>query len=118
MLLATDGDFNVGVTEHQQLIEIVEEKRKQGIFLNTLGFGSGNYNDYLMEQIADKGNGIYAYIDSIFEAKKVLVDEIAASLVTIAKDVKIQLEFNPAVVHEYRLLGYENRATSGRRFYQ
>lgn len=109
VLLATDGDFNVGVSEHQQLVEIVEEKRKQGIFLNTLGFGSGNYNDYLMEQIADKGNGIYAYIDSIFEAKKVLVDEIAASLVTIAKDVKIQLEFNPAVVHEYRLLGYENR---------
>ena len=109
VLLATDGDFNVGISDRDQLVVLVEEKRKQGIFLNTLGFGTGNYNDYLMEQIANKGNGIYAYIDSIFEAKKVLVDEMAASLITIAKDVKIQLEFNPAVVHEYRLLGYENR---------
>ena len=110
VLLATDGDFNVGVSDRDQLVAMIEKKREQGIFLNTLGFGSGNYNEYLMEQLADKGNGHYAYIDSIIEAKKVLVDEIASTLNTIAKDVKIQLEFNPAIVHEYRLLGYENRA--------
>ena len=110
VLLATDGDFNVGISDREQLISLIESKREQGIFLNTLGFGSGNYNDYLMEQLADKGNGFYAYIDSIFEAKKVLIDEISSSMLTIAKDVKIQLEFNPKLVHEYRLLGYENRA--------
>lgn len=110
VLLATDGDFNVGISDREELIALIEKKRDAGIFLNTLGYGTGNYNDHLMEQLADKGNGNYAYIDSLFEAKKVLVDEIAASFMTIAKDVKIQLEFNPDVVHEYRLLGYENRA--------
>ncbi len=110
IMLATDGDFNVGTTNFNALIELVEEKRKSGIALSTLGFGTGNYNDHLMEQLADKGNGQYNYIDSIFEAKKVLVDELSSSLLTVAADVKIQLEFNPQQVSEYRLIGYENRA--------
>lgn len=110
VLLATDGDFNVGISNRDQLIALIESKRDIGIYLNTLGFGTGNINDYLMEQLADKGNGQYAYIDTIYEAKKVLVDEIASTMQTIAKDVKIQVEFNPQIVHEYRLLGYENRA--------
>lgn len=109
VILATDGDFNVGTVDHHALVDLVEQKRKQGIYLTTLGFGAGNYNDALMEQLADKGNGNYAYIDSLIEAKKVLVDEIGATLETVAKDVKIQVEFNPAVVSEYRLIGYENR---------
>ncbi|TQV73753.1 VWA domain-containing protein [Aliikangiella marina] len=109
VMLATDGDFNVGISNRDELVKLIESKRDQGIYLNTLGFGTGNYNDYLMEQLADNGNGQYAYIDTIFEAKKVLVDEIASTMQTIAKDVKIQVEFNPQVVHEYRLLGYENR---------
>ncbi|MFT5451528.1 MAG: Ca-activated chloride channel family protein [Enterobacterales bacterium] len=110
ILLATDGDFNVGTTNFNSLMDLVEEKRKSGIALSTLGFGSGNYNDHLMEQLADKGNGQYSYIDSLMEAKKVLVDEMNSSLLTVASDVKIQLEFNPQVVSEYRLIGYENRA--------
>jgi len=110
ILLATDGDFNVGTTNFDALIDLVEEKRKSGIALSTLGFGSGNYNDHLMEQLADKGNGQYSYIDSLLEARKVLVDEMNSSLLTVAGDVKIQLEFNPNVVTEYRLIGYENRA--------
>ncbi len=109
VLLATDGDFNVGVTDFQALKNLVEEKRKTGISLTTLGFGSGNYNDQLMEQLADAGNGNYAYIDTLNEAQKVLVDQMSATLQTIASDVKIQVEFNPALVAEYRLLGYENR---------
>ena len=109
VILATDGDFNVGTVNHEQLMDLIEQKRKQGITLTTLGFGQGNYNDYLMEQLADKGNGNYAYIDTINEAQKVLVDELTATLQTIAKDVKIQIEWNPAVVAEYRLIGYENR---------
>ncbi len=109
VLLATDGDFNVGTTNIEQLKNLIEEKRKSGIALSTLGFGTGNYNDHLMEQIADVGNGNYAYIDTLNEAKKVLVDEMSSTMMTIAKDVKIQIEFNPAVVSEYRLLGYENR---------
>jgi len=109
ILLATDGDFNVGTTNFDALVNLVEEKRKSGIALSTLGFGSGNYNDHLMEQLADKGNGQYSYIDSLLEARKVLVDEMNASLLTVAGDVKIQLEFNPDVVTEYRLIGYENR---------
>ena len=109
VLLATDGDFNVGTVNIEQLKNLVEEKRKSGIALTTLGFGTGNYNDHLMEQIADVGNGNYAYIDTLNEAQKVLVDELSATMLTIAKDVKIQIEFNPAVVAEYRLLGYENR---------
>ncbi|WP_293748812.1 VWA domain-containing protein [uncultured Paraglaciecola sp.] len=109
VILATDGDFNVGLTNHEQLIELIKRKRQKGIALTTLGFGQGNYNDYLMEQLADAGNGNYAYIDTIHEARKVLVDEMNATLLTIAKDVKIQVEFNPDLVAEYRLLGYENR---------
>lgn len=110
VILATDGDFNVGMTNHVRLIELIKRKRLKGIALTTLGFGQGNYNDHLMEQLADAGNGNYAYIDNIHEARKVLVDEMNATLMTIAKDVKIQVEFNPDLVAEYRLLGYENRA--------
>lgn len=110
VILATDGDFNVGTVNFEALKDLVEEKRKTGISLTTLGFGTGNYNDHLMEQLADAGNGNYSYIDTLNEAQKVLVDEISSTLNTIAKDVKIQLEFNPAVVAEYRLIGYENRA--------
>lgn len=109
ILIATDGDFNVGTTDFEALKELVEEKRKKGVSLTTLGFGTGNYNDHLMEQLADVGNGNYAYIDTIKEANKVLVEQINSTLFTIAKDVKIQVEFNPEVVAEYRLIGYENR---------
>jgi Ca-activated chloride channel family protein len=109
VLLATDGDFNVGTTSFEALKDLVEEKRKTGISLTTLGFGTGNYNDHLMEQLADAGNGNYAYIDTLNEARKVLVEQMSATLQTIAKDVKIQIEFNPDVVAEYRLVGYENR---------
>lgn len=109
VILATDGDFNVGTTNFEALIDLVEQKRRSGISLTTLGFGSGNYNDHLMEQLADKGNGNYAYIDTINEARKVLIDEVGSTLMTIAKDVKIQIEFNPEIVSEYRLIGYENR---------
>jgi Ca-activated chloride channel family protein len=109
VLLATDGDFNVGTTSFEALKNLVEEKRETGISLTTLGFGSGNYNDHLMEQLADAGNGNYAYIDTLNEARKVLVEQMSATLQTIAKDVKIQIEFNPRLVAEYRLVGYENR---------
>jgi Ca-activated chloride channel family protein len=109
VILATDGDFNVGTVNFEALINMVEERRKKGISLTTLGFGSGNYNDHLMEQLADEGNGNYAYIDGLNEARKVLVEELTSTLQTIAKDVKIQIEFNPDVVAEYRLIGYENR---------
>ena len=110
ILLATDGDFNVGMTDLGQLKDMVEEMRKSGIALSTLGFGEGNYNDALMEQIADIGNGNYGYVDSLKEGKRLLVDSLSGTLQTIAKDVKIQIEFNPAIVAEYRLIGYENRA--------
>ncbi|OUS29427.1 hypothetical protein A9Q99_10050 [Gammaproteobacteria bacterium 45_16_T64] len=110
VLLATDGDFNVGAVNFEALIDMVEKRRKTGISLTTLGFGQGNYNDQLMEQLADKGNGNYAYIDTLQEARKVLVEQMSSTLFTIAKDVKIQVEFNPTVVQEYRLIGYENRA--------
>jgi len=109
VIIATDGDFNVGTTNFDALIELIEEKRKGGVSLTTLGFGMGNYNDHLMEQLADAGNGNYAYIDTLNEAQKVLVDEMSSTLNTIAKDVKIQIEFNPSQVAEYRLVGYENR---------
>lgn len=109
ILLATDGDFNVGVTDFGQLKQMVEEKRKSGVSLSTLGFGTGNYNERLMEQLADAGDGAYSYIDNLMEGHKVLVNEMTSSLATIAKDVKIQVEFNPATVKEYRLIGYENR---------
>lgn len=110
VLLATDGDFNVGTVNFEALKNLVEEKRKSGIALTTLGFGTGNYNDHLMEQLADAGNGNYAYIDNLNEAQKVLVEQMSATMLTIAKDVKIQIEFNPETVAEYRLIGYENRA--------
>ncbi|QQX85413.1 VWA domain-containing protein [Cupriavidus necator] len=109
VLLATDGDFNVGVTDFRQLKSMVEEKRKSGVSLSTLGFGTGNYNEQLMEQLADAGDGAYSYIDNLMEGNKVLVSEISSTLATIARDVKIQVEFNPATVKEYRLIGYENR---------
>ncbi|MXO64992.1 vWA domain-containing protein [Altericroceibacterium endophyticum] len=110
VILATDGDFNVGLRDQDALIELIEQKRDSGITLSTLGFGGGNYNEAMMEQVADHGNGNYAYIDSAMEAEKVLSDEMQSTLFTIAKDVKIQVEFNPAIVSQYRLIGYENRA--------
>jgi len=109
VILATDGDFNVGVSNEGDLTKLIEEKRKDGIFLSVLGFGTGNIKDNKMETLADKGNGNYAYIDSMMEAKKVLVNEMGGTLLTIAKDVKIQVEFNPLKVKEYRLVGYDNR---------
>lgn len=109
VILATDGDFNVGVSSDSELVRMIEEKRKDGIYLTVLGFGMGNLKDSRMEQLADKGNGNYAYIDDILEAKKVLVNEFGGTMFTIAKDVKIQVEFNPAKVKSYRLIGYENR---------
>ncbi|GGE89780.1 vWA domain-containing protein [Sphingomonas prati] len=110
IFLATDGDFNVGVSDNATLEALVKRNRDTGITLTTLGFGTGNYNEAMMERIADVGNGNYAYIDSAQEADKVLGDELSATLVTVAQDVKIQVEFNPAQVSQYRLIGYENRA--------
>lgn len=110
ILLATDGDFNVGVSDFESLKALAADKRKTGISLTTLGFGTGNYNEQLMEQLADAGDGNYAYIDNLREARKVLVEQLSSTLATVARDVKIQVEFNPAQVSEYRLLGYENRA--------
>jgi Ca-activated chloride channel family protein len=109
VILATDGDFNVGVSSDAELVELIEQRREQGTFLTVLGFGTGNVKDSKMEKLADKGNGNYAYVDNIAEARKVLVHEMGATLLTVAKDVKLQLEFNPARVAGYRLLGYENR---------
>jgi len=109
VILATDGDFNVGIASEGDLVRLIEKKREDGIFLTVLGFGTGNLKDSTMEKLADKGNGNYAYIDSESEANKVLVTEAGSTLVTIAKDVKLQIEFNPAYVHSYRLIGYENR---------
>ncbi|WP_085582104.1 MULTISPECIES: VWA domain-containing protein [unclassified Pseudomonas] len=110
ILLATDGDFNVGVSDFDSLKQMAVDKRKTGISLTTLGFGVDNYNEHLMEQLADAGDGNYAYIDNLREARKVLVDQLGSTLATVAKNVKLQVEFNPAQVSEYRLLGYENRA--------
>lgn len=109
VILATDGDLNVGVTSESELEELITEKKESGVFLSVLGFGTGNIKDNKMETLADCGNGNYAYIDSFAEAKKVLVEQMGATLVTVAKDVKLQVEFNPAYVKGYRLLGYENR---------
>ena len=109
MVLATDGDFNVGVTSQDELVRLIEEERASGVFLSVLGVGTGNLKDSTMEKLADKGNGNYAYLDSLHEARKVLVREAGATLTTIAKDVKIQVEFNPKTVAAYRLIGYENR---------
>lgn len=109
VILATDGDFNVGTTSPGELVHLIEEKAKGGVFLSVLGFGMGNLKDSTLESLADKGNGNYAYIDTLAEARKTLVEQAGGTLVTIAKDVKIQVEFNPAQVQAYRLIGYENR---------
>lgn len=109
VILATDGDFNVGLSSREALVEMIERKRESGTTLSVLGFGRGNINDAMMEQVADNGNGNYSYIDSALEAKKVLGEEMGATIFTIAKDVKVQVEFNPAVISQYRLIGYENR---------
>src|SRR5213079_1244127 len=109
VILATDGDFNVGVTNQGDLTRLIEEKAKSGVFLSVLGVGTDNLKDSMMQKLADKGNGNYAYLDSLDEARKVLVQQMNGTLVTIAKDVKIQVEFNPARVASYRLIGYEKR---------
>jgi Ca-activated chloride channel family protein len=109
VILCTDGDFNVGASSDAELVEMIEEERKSGVYLTVLGYGMGNYKDNKMQKLADKGNGNHAYIDNIQEAKKVLVNEFGGTLFTIAKDVKLQVEFNPAKVQAYRLVGYENR---------
>jgi Ca-activated chloride channel family protein len=109
VILCTDGDFNVGITNRSQLTELIQQRAKSGVFLSVLGFGTGNLKDATMEQLADKGNGNYAYIDSLSEARKVFVEQMTGTLITIAKDVKIQVDFNAAKVAAYRLVGYENR---------
>ncbi len=116
VILCTDGDFNVGTTGDGDLTRLVEEKAKSGVFLTVLGFGTGNLNDAMMEQITNRGNGNYAYIDTLAEAKKALVEQASGTLLTIAKDVKIQVEFNPAQVQAYRLVGYENRLMANEDF--
>jgi secreted protein with Ig-like and vWFA domain len=116
VILATDGDFNVGVTDQSELVRLIEDRAKTGVFLSVLGFGMGNYKDDTLEKLADKGNGNYAYIDTPAEARKVLVEQLGGTLVTIAKDVKIQIEFNPAEVMAYRLIGYENRLLAAQDF--
>ncbi len=117
VILATDGDFNIGTTSDSQLIPLIEEKAATGVDLTVLGFGTGNLKDSKLEKLADHGNGNYAYIDSINEARRVLIDRMGSTLFTVAKDVKLQVEFNPAEVAGYRLLGYENRLMSNRDFY-
>jgi len=109
VILATDGDFNIGVTDQSELVRLIQREAESGVFLTVLGFGMGNYKDSTLEQLADKGNGNYAYIDGPAEARKVLVEQVGSTLVTIAKDVKLQIEFNPSRVQAYRLIGYENR---------
>ena len=116
VILATDGDFNVGQSSDSELVSMIEKQRKSGVYLTVLGFGTGNYQDAKMQKLADKGNGNHAYIDSLLEARKVLVNEMGGTLVTIAKDVKIQVEFNPTLVKGYRLIGYENRMLKARDF--
>lgn len=116
VILATDGDLNVGVTTQNGLEELITEKKESGVFLSVLGFGEGNINDVNMETLADKGNGNYAYIDSSFEANRVLVQQLGSTLFTVAKDVKLQVEFNPKRVESYRLIGYENRVMAAKDF--
>jgi Ca-activated chloride channel family protein len=116
IILATDGDFNVGISSDDELVRLIEEERKSGIYLSVLGYGMGNYKDNKMQLLADKGNGNHSYIDNINEAKKVLVNEFGSTLFTIAKDVKIQIEFNPTKVQAYRLIGYENRILASEDF--
>jgi Ca-activated chloride channel family protein len=116
VILATDGDFNVGISDEGALVRLIEEKAKSGVFLTVLGFGMGNYKDSALEKLADKGNGNYAYIDTAQEARKVLYEQATGTLVTVAKDVKLQIEFNPARVEAYRLIGYENRVLEAEDF--
>ena len=116
VILATDGDFNIGVSDNETLLKMIEEKRKLGVALTTIGVGTDNYHDARMEMLADHGNGAYFYLDNISEATKVFKQELTGTLVTIAKDVKVQMEFNPAVVKSYRQVGYENRALANKDF--
>lgn len=116
VILCTDGDFNVGPSTQSELEDLIASKRRSGVFLSVLGFGEGNIKDTTMETLADKGNGNYAYIDSLMEAKKVLVNELTSTLYTVAKDVKIQVEFNPAAIEAYRLVGYDNRRLNAQDF--
>jgi len=116
VILCTDGDLNVGITNDDDLIKLIEQKAKSGVFLTVLGFGTGNLKDSKMEKLADHGNGLYAYVDSLREARRVLVEQMTGNLATIAKDVKLQIEFNPAEVAAYRLIGYENRVLANRDF--
>jgi Ca-activated chloride channel homolog len=116
VILATDGDFNVGITDQSTLVDLIENKAKSGVFLSVLGFGMGNYKDSTLEKLADKGNGNYAYIDDFAEAKKVFGEQVSGTLVTVAKDVKIQIELNPKQVEAFRLIGYENRVLSHQDF--
>ena len=116
VILCSDGDFNVGTTSQSELIDLITQRAKSGVFLSVLGFGTGNYKDSMAEKLADKGNGNYAYIDTPAEARKVLVEQLTGTLITIAKDVKIQVDFNPAKVAGYRLIGYENRMLAAEDF--
>ena len=116
VILCTDGDFNLGITDPNELVRLIEQKAQSGVFLNVFGFGMGNLQDSTMQKLADKGNGQYAYIDDLEEARKVLVDQARATLITVAKDVKLQVEFNPAHVQAYRLIGYEKRALAAHDF--
>lgn len=116
VIMATDGDLNVGITSEEELEELISDKKESGVFLSVLGFGTGNYNEVTLETLADKGNGNYSYIDCLTEAKKVLIDEFNSTLFTVAKDVKFQVEFNPKYVSEYRLIGYENRQMAAKDF--
>lgn len=117
IILATDGDLNVGASSAEELTKLIEEKRDKGIYLSVLGFGTGNYKDARLEAVADNGNGNYSYIDSVEEAERVLVNEMGGTLFTIAKDVKLQVEFNPSTVKSYRLIGYDNRLMNAEDFY-
>lgn len=116
VILATDGDLNIGLTSEDELEKLISEKKESGVFLSVLGFGTGNIKDNKMETLADKGNGNYSYIDSVKEARKVLVEEMGANLLTICKDVKLQVEFNPEVIESYRLIGYDNRVMDRKDF--
>jgi secreted protein with Ig-like and vWFA domain len=116
VILCTDGDFNVGVTSRSDLVDLITEEAKSGVFLSIFSFGTGNLQDSTMEQLADKGNGNYGYVDSESEARRVFVRNVSGNLITIAKDVKIQVEFNPAYVQAYRLIGYENRKLEAQDF--
>ncbi len=116
VILCTDGDLNVGITDDNELVKLIKEKASSGVFLTVVGFGTGNLKDAKLEQLADKGNGNYAYVDGLEEAKKVFVEQVSGNLVTVAKDVKIQIEFNPAKVQSYRLIGYENRLLAAQDF--